>query len=201
MRPTSDTERLDRLGVRKWTGDLNDAELLRRASGEVDVVFHLAAVTAARDDAGYEMANVAGTRAIVEAIAGTERQPARLVYVSSYTACGPAPVDGVRSIEQAPAPLTAYGRTKLRGEEIVRSLAGRGVEVVVIRAPAVYGPGDRALLPYFRLIRWGIAPVPQRGENRLHLLYVEDLVEALHSNPQRLSPLPASTRNVSGLAW
>ena len=92
---------------------------------------------------------------------------------------GPAPLEGVRRTGETPAPLTAYGRTKLAGEEIVRSLAGRGVDVVVMRAPAVYGPGDRALLPYFRLIRWHVAPIPERGENRLHLIYVDDLARAL----------------------
>lgn len=178
-RPTSDTSNLDRFGVRRWTGDLRDEEVMRQACSGVDVVFHLAAVTAARDEAGYEAANVEGTRTVVEAIAAADPHPARLVYLSSYAACGPAPPRGVRGREETPAPLTAYGRTKLAGEAIVRSLAGRGVEVVVMRAPAVYGPGDRALLPYFRLIRWHLAPIPDGGENRLHLIYVEDLARAL----------------------
>src|SRR5690606_20874985 len=98
---------------------------------------------------------------------------------SSYAAAGPASAAAPRGNEETPAPLTAYGRTKLAGEEITRSLQGEGVEVVVVRAPAVYGPGDRALLPYFRLVRWGLAPVPNGGESRLHLIYVEDLARAL----------------------
>jgi nucleoside-diphosphate-sugar epimerase len=179
VRPTSDTRALEALGARLWQGDLGDREVLREACGEVDVVFHLAAVTAARDELGYEQANVAGTRTVVEALAEAEARPARLVYLSSYAACGPAPGSGVRGMEETPAPLTAYGRTKLAGEQVARSLAERGVEVVVMRAPAVYGPGDRALLPYFRLIRWGIAPVPQGGESRLHLIYAPDLARAL----------------------
>src|SRR5690606_2438693 len=179
VRPTSDTRRLEEVGAELWKGDLGDGEVLRRACAGVDTVFHLAAVTAARDDAGYEKANVEGTRSLIEAVSETDPRPRRLVYLSSYAACGPAPTGGIRALEETPAPLTAYGRTKLAGEVIVRSLGGRGVEVVVIRAPAVYGPGDRALLPYFRLIRWRLAPIPEGGENRLHLLYVEDLARAL----------------------
>lgn len=181
VRPTSDTRELDRYNVRRWTGDLRDSGLLREACAEVDVVFHLAAVTAARDEAGYEQANVGGTRALADAVATADPRPARVVYLSSYAACGPARPDGVRGPEETPAPLTAYGRTKLAGEAIVRSLAGRGVDVVVMRAPAVYGPGDRALLPYFRLIRWHLAPIPEGGENRLHLIYVEDLARAMRA--------------------
>jgi len=179
VRPTSDTTLLEEVGARLWRGDLGDRELLRIASGEVDVVFHLAAVTAARDESEYERGNVAGTRAVVEGIAAASPRPMRLVYLSSYAAAGPAPVDGTRENSETPAPLTAYGRTKLAGEEVTRSLQGEGVEVVVVRAPAVYGPGDRALLPYFRLVRWGIAPVPNGGESRLHLIYVDDLARAL----------------------
>src|SRR5690606_31873549 len=92
---------------------------------------------------------------------------------------GPAPAEGVRQSEETPAPLTAYGRTKLAAEVVVRRIEGSETSVVVIRAPAVYGPGDRALLPYFQLVRWGLAPVPEQGKNRLHLIYVADLARAL----------------------
>src|SRR5574337_59440 len=47
-----------------------------------------------------------------------------------------------------------------------------------LRPPAVYGPGDRALLPMLRLMLHGIAPIPGRKEARFSLLYVEDLAEA-----------------------
>lgn len=179
VRPTSDTSKLDRYDVRRWVGTLHDVELLRQACGEVDTVFHLAAVTAARDTAGYESANVEGTEALVQAIQGADHPPERLIYLSSYAACGPAPAEGVRQTEETPAPLTAYGRTKLAAEGVVRRLDGSETSVVVIRAPAVYGPGDRALLPYFQLVRWGLAPVPEQGKNRLHLIYVVDLARAL----------------------
>lgn len=179
VRSTSDTSGLEEYGVRLWRGDLGDREVLKAASGEVDVVFHLAAVTAAREDAEYERINVVGTRVVAEAMAAAEPRPRRLVYLSSYAAAGPAEAGGVRGNSETPAPLTAYGRTKLGGEEVARSLQGEGVEVVVVRAPAVYGPGDRALLPYFRLVRWGVAPVPGGGETELHLIYVDDLARAL----------------------
>lgn len=179
VRPTSDRRRLEAHDVRFWTGDLGDAELLRQACGSVDVVFHLAAVTAARDEAGYQRANVEGTSVLAGAIAAADPRPRRVVYLSSYAACGPAAPGGVFRHEDPPAPLTAYGRTKLAAETVVEGLEGLGVEVVVIRAPAVYGPGDPALLPYFRLIRGGLAPLPGRGDSRLHLIFAPDLAAAL----------------------
>lgn len=179
VRPTSDTSGVERHGVERIPGSLDDVEALRRGMEGVEVVFHLAAVTAAPDEAGYFRANAEGTRRVVEALRGAEPRPRRLVYLSSYAACGPARGDGPRRADEPPEPLTAYGRSKLAGEEPVRELAEEGVEVVILRAPPVYGPGDRALLPYFRLVKLGVAPAPSGPERRVHMLYVDDLVRAL----------------------
>lgn len=179
VRPTSDTGHLRRLGVELETGDLADGEAIRRASGGVEVVYHLAAETFARSAEAFERTNAAGTRRVAEGVAAAEPRPRRLVYLSSYAACGPSLPDRPRSVEDPPAPLTAYGRTKLAGEAVARELEGRGVEVVVVRAPTVYGPRDRALLSYFRMVRWGLAPSPRGGAERLHVIFAPDLARAL----------------------
>jgi nucleoside-diphosphate-sugar epimerase len=179
VRPTSDTAQLRGLGAELVAGDLSDREAMRGAAGGVEVVFHLAAVTGLRGDRDFDRANVEGTRNLVEAVREADPRPRRLVYLSSYAACGPSGPGRARTLDEPPAPLTAYGRTKLAGEEIVRELEGEGVEVVVLRAPVVYGPGDHALLPYFRLVRLGLAPAPSGGERQLHLIYVGDLARAL----------------------
>lgn len=178
-RSSSDTRRLEELGVELHRGDLGDRDALRRAASGVEVVYHLAAANFAPDEAAYTRANVLGTRNVAEAVAAAEPPPRRLVYLSSYAAGGPAPDGRTRSLADAAAPLTAYGRTKLAAEAEVRPLAGRGVEVVIIRAPAVYGPADRALLSYFRMVRWGVAPSPKGGAERLHVVYAPDLARAL----------------------
>src|SRR5947208_16694179 len=54
-----------------------------------------------------------------------------------------------------------------------------GFAWTVLRPPAVYGPGDRALLPLFRLMGHGIAPLLGRNDARFSLLYVEDVAEAV----------------------
>jgi nucleoside-diphosphate-sugar epimerase len=145
----------------------------------VDTVFHLGAVTAARSEHEYELANATGTRAMVDAMISAESLPRRLVYLSSYAAGGPSGENGARACHAEPAPLTAYGRTKLAGEYAAREAEDRGIGVVVIRAPVVYGPGDRALLPYFRLVRWGLALAPGGEDRMLHLVYAPDLALAI----------------------
>ncbi|HET6765007.1 MAG TPA: NAD-dependent epimerase/dehydratase family protein, partial [Longimicrobiaceae bacterium] len=60
-RPGSDTALLRQLGVELVPGDLGDAAALARGVDGAEVVFHLAAATVARDEAGYHRANAVGT--------------------------------------------------------------------------------------------------------------------------------------------
>ena len=179
VRPTSQVERLRELGVDLHPGDLGDREAIRRASEGVDIVYHLAAVTGLRAEKDFDRANVEGTQNLLSAVRSAEPRPQRVVYLSSYAACGPSEPGKPRTADETPEPLTAYGRTKLAGEEIVRALEADGVQVSILRAPPVFGPGDHALLPYFRLVRMGIAPAPAGAELQTHLIYVEDLARAL----------------------
>lgn len=194
VRPTSDTRVLERLGAERVVGDLGDREAIRRASAGMDVVYHLAAVTWALDEGGFVRANVEGTRNVAEGLLEAGPRPQRVVYLSSYAACGPATPERPRRLADPPEPLTAYGRTKLEGERIVRSLEQQGVQVVVLRAPTVYGPGDRALLTYFQLTRWGLAPLPAgAAQRRIQMLYAPDLARAL----ERAAQAPPGTYAVS----
>jgi nucleoside-diphosphate-sugar epimerase len=57
----------------------------------------------------------------------------------------------------------------------------------VVRAPAVYGPGDRETLAYFRAVARGLAPQPAIAGARLSLIHVVDLAEALALTVERVS--------------
>ncbi|HEX2094579.1 MAG TPA: NAD-dependent epimerase/dehydratase family protein [Longimicrobiaceae bacterium] len=178
VRRTSEVAHLERHGVERVVGSLADPDSIACGAEGVEVVFHLAAVTAAPGETQYLQANAVGTGAVVEGILRTSVRPRRMVYLSSYAACGPSPDGRPRTVEETPHPLTGYGRSKLEGERRLRALEGTGVDAVVVRAPAVYGPRDRALLTYFRLVKRGIAPSPA-GERHLHLIYAPDLARAL----------------------
>ena len=69
---------------------------------------------------------------------------------------GPSLGDRPRTEADPDAPVSAYGAEQARGEARLRdSRPERGLELVIVRPPAVYGPRDRAFLELFRLVARG----------------------------------------------
>ena len=159
-------------------GDIHDRGALRALVSGCELVYHLAALTRAATEARLFSVNVGGTSAIVDAIG--EAAPARphLILMSSQAAVGPSPLAAPLD-EHAPAkPISRYGRSKRAGERVAAAAARRGIPVTIIRPPSVYGPGERDILTYFRLVSRGVIPVMRR-EPRVSLVYVGNLVDAL----------------------
>jgi nucleoside-diphosphate-sugar epimerase len=165
---------LERQGVRLVVGDLHDDRALREACEGQAVVQHVAGVIAARDEAAYMRAIQQGTANLLAAAAAAG--VGRFVLMSSGAAAGPSRPGHPRTADETPAPVTAYGRSKLAGENVVR---GGSIPWVILRPPTVYGPNDRDnLIKVFRLVRYGVAPVFGDGTQELSAVYAPDLAEA-----------------------
>jgi dihydroflavonol-4-reductase len=178
VRKESDAERLKAAGIEVVRGSLEDPAALSDATSGVAAVLHLAAATKARGPEEYHRANVAGTQAIVDATLNASPRPRQLIYLSSLAAVGP-PVGGVPvTRDQAPRPLTTYGRTKLAGEKVCEAAADR-LQVAILRAPAVYGPRDRDVFEFFRLANRGVVPLPTTATGRLQMIHARDLARSL----------------------
>ena len=173
-RSSRKAEALTSLGVRVIPGDLHDAAALESAAAGQDIIYHVAGVVAARDEAGFLRANLDGTRNILNA-AERSGNP-RFVLVSSLAAAGPSPRGAPLTGHETPHPVTAYGRSKLAAEQVVR---GSTLRWSVIRPPIVYGPRDREVLKIFRLARLRMAPVFGDGSQELSAVHASDLAEAL----------------------
>jgi nucleoside-diphosphate-sugar epimerase len=160
------------------TGDITDPGSLRSAVEGIDAVVHTAGLVKARSEAAFYHVNAAGTGNLLDAVEAENHGLKRFVYVSSLAAHGPSPDGRPRPVGASPNPITAYGRTKLAGEDIVRhsQFAGRAV---IIRPPVIYGPRDPALVPFFQLARYRIVPLLMGGSNRISIIYVEDAARAV----------------------
>jgi nucleoside-diphosphate-sugar epimerase len=134
----------------------------------------VAGVVAARSEAEFLWANRDGTGNLVAA-AERSGKP-RFVLVSSLAAGGPARRGSPLSGREPPNPVTAYGRSKLAAEQIVRN---SGLSWSIVRPPIVYGPRDREVLKIFRIARLGVAPVFGDGSQELSAVHAADLANAL----------------------
>ena len=169
-----------RLLVRRWTplpslagvdadlvlGDLSSEQALRQLVDGADAVVHAAGLIKAKADRDFLPVN-RDSAALLSALA----PDAHMVLLSSLAAREPQ--------------LSAYGASKRAGEAVV---ASRGGPWTIVRAPAVYGPGDRETLAYFRAVKSGIAPQPRLPAARLSLIHVADLAEALALTVERPPP-------------
>lgn len=166
---------LGELGARQVQGTLDSREALLEATRGQDVIFHVAGLVAARDENEFLKANRDGTAALVDAALATGGHP-RVVLVSSMAAGGPSEKGAPRAGHEPPAPVTAYGRSKLAGEEVLRRSP---LPWTIVRPPMVYGPRDTEVLKLFRLARTGFVPVFGDGSQELSAVYGPDLAEAL----------------------
>lgn len=163
LRPNSSKTRLGNLSVQQVEGSLEDPDSLRRLVSGADTVIHCAGAVRGASLTHFDWVNAQGVERLVQVAA--EQQPLpRFLLISSLAAREPD--------------LSPYATSKRRGEQLLTSAAGE-MKWTVLRPPAVYGPGDRELLPLFQWIRRGIAPLLGPANARFSLLYVEDLAEAV----------------------
>ncbi|MGZ3710541.1 MAG: NAD-dependent epimerase/dehydratase family protein [Bdellovibrionota bacterium] len=181
MRKTSSRSNLGGAQITPVEGDLRDPESLKYAVKDVDLIFHVAGVVAAKSREDFFAANATGTRNLVEAAKQNSGRLKRLVYVSSLAAAGPSRADRP-NFEVDPAnPVSDYGASKLGGEQEV--LAAKDIlPVAVVRPPAVYGPRDRGVFTFFQFIQRGVLPLlgmENPDPRRYSFVHVEDLVQGM----------------------
>ena len=169
-----------RAGVEASRAAYGDAEALGRAVSGVAAIIHLAGVTKAVDEAGFAQGNVTPVENLLEAVKRHNPGLSRFLLVSSLAAIGPAASasPGVRESDK-PHPVSAYGRSKLLGEEAARRHAG-SVPLTIVRPPAVYGPGDRDILEVFAMMKKGYLLSAGSGKRqRFSMIHVDELIRGI----------------------
>ena len=174
----------DGVTVRRVQRPLPEAETYARDPiwRGVTHVFHLGGRTRAPLASDLAEANVQFTErlaqaAVAQAVIRDAPVP-HFVFVSSLAALGPASAFDVPVTEQqVPAPVEAYGRSKLEAEQRLRCIAD--LPLTIVRPSAVYGPRDRDFLTVFRQVRHAVQWRATPGWYGLSLAFVHDVVDAI----------------------
>ncbi|MDY0874289.1 NAD-dependent epimerase/dehydratase family protein [Dongia rigui] len=144
-------------------GDMGDRASLEQLVRGADAIVHCAGLTKALTPIEFFDVNEGGTVRLLEAAQKAAPQ-ARLVHISSLAAREPG--------------LSPYAASKRAGEDKLPALAGAR-DWVALRPPAVYGPGDVALLPLFKAAKLGLLAYPASPGSRASTLHVADLASAV----------------------
>lgn len=147
-----------RNGVEWVEGSLSDPASLAALFQGADAAIHVAGLTNTPNPAEFEVANVAGTEAVLTAV--REAKARRFIFVSSLSAREPK--------------LSLYGASKARAEALVEA---SGLDWTIVRPPGVYGPRDVDYLEMFRSAKFGFVPLPPRGASSV--IHVDDLARLL----------------------
>jgi nucleoside-diphosphate-sugar epimerase len=161
-RPASSSFPTPTNSVRWQAGDLADQESLRAFVAGADAVVHCAGAVRGTTLQQFKQINTEGVARLLQVV--TEQMVSRFLLISSLAARVPS--------------LSAYASSKKLGEDVLREYHDR-ISWDILRPPAVYGPGDREMLPLLQLIKRGIVPIIGAKEGRFSLLYVDDLAAAV----------------------
>jgi nucleoside-diphosphate-sugar epimerase len=112
-----------------------------------------------------------------------------IVFTSSISVYGPS--EDIKTEDSIPAPVSAYGYSKLLAERVHEDWLHRNEarKLTVVRPAVVFGPGeDGNFTRLAKLLRKGFFVYPGRKDTVKACIYVEDLLEAIafaHRRPER----------------
>ncbi|TYB70095.1 NAD-dependent epimerase/dehydratase family protein [Nonomuraea sp. PA05] len=177
-------------------GDVRDLPLMTEVMTGADAVVHCAGALPSYPAEQIHDLIVTGTGTVLEAgrLAGVER----LVHISSTAVYGlpelvPTPEDHPR------APVDPYTRAKAAAEELAEKYRANGMCVPVLRPKTFLGPGRMGL--FAMLFEWAEEgrnfPVLGKGDKRIQMFAIEDLVDAVTLVLDAPAPVADDTYNLA----
>ncbi len=182
IRETSDVSPFkDFENIEYFIGDVADLESIKKATENIDVMFHLAAYVAiwAKDKSIYEETNVKAVENIAKIAL---EKNIRLLYVSSFSAIGPTPEEPIdESYEKTDHFCLEYERSKYKAKKVIREYFENGLNGVIFYPAIVYGPGDFNIFGemLYDIVRGKFLGCPGKGDSIACFSYVYDVVDAM----------------------
>jgi nucleoside-diphosphate-sugar epimerase len=172
------TQELRDWGAEVVIGTVTDRSVVSRSLNGVDIVHHVAAAFRELNTAEsyYNEVNVGGTRIVLEE--AYRQKVKKFIYCSTCGVHGN--VDNPPGGEDAPIqPADYYQQSKYDGEPIVQEYCEKGMETVILRPAAIYGPGDpERFFLIFKRVATGSFPMFGNGKTYYHPVYIDNLVDA-----------------------
>ncbi|HOV92027.1 MAG TPA: NAD-dependent epimerase/dehydratase family protein [Candidatus Kapabacteria bacterium] len=179
IRKTSSLQWLINKPIQLVEASLNDKSQLLEIVKDVDYVYNVAGVIAAKSYEDFLKANKDGAKNLIESVYEVNPNIKRFIHISSQAAAGPATSldKPVKESDQC-HPITSYGKSKKESEDVVLSFKDK-LPVTIVRPPSVYGPRDPAIRDIFRIGKMGLGPLMGFNDKYVSLIHCDDLVRGI----------------------
>lgn len=143
----------------------------------VDYVYHLAGLTKAKKNKDFYKVNYEGTVKLINAIK-KQKKPMKGFFLLSTLAVNGDMNAGKIAVEDPISPESHYAKSKWMAEQEVLKYKD-SMNIVIIRPTVVYGPRDKELFSYFKLVKKSrLAPIFNKN-GTYSFLYITDLINML----------------------
>lgn len=159
-------------------------ETLYPAVVNQNVIIHCAGVTKVKKRSDFFRYNTELTENLINASKTVNPELKLFIYFSSLSAVGPTQLNQPLSETQPAKPISWYGKSKLQAEEILRQ---SGLYFTIVRPSVVYGPKDKDVFIYFKLLNHHLAPVIGNGKQQVSVIHVDDVASAVMRILDRLT--------------
>lgn len=166
-----------------FKGDLQNTEMIGNAMKSCDVVFHMAAYANiwSKDKTLAFRTNVQGTKNILEA--ALKNRIKKIVFTSSAATLSPSKEKEVVD-EAFPLPetyLTDYEITKREAEQLCINYCKKGLDVVIVKPPRVFGPGllsksNSVTIMIKNYVKGTWRIIPGDGNQIGSYVYIDDII-------------------------
>lgn len=165
-------------GADIFIGDLTNKKSLCNIPTQVDYVFHLAVIRHSFYKERIYKTNIEGTKNLLEFLSEHNVKLKKFTYIGSLQASG---FSNKLTLEQEGGPenpVSYYNQTKLIAEKLLMNFRPR-LPYIILRAPLVYGPGQRRYQLYYNFLKLGIMPDIDLGSRFISICYISDFVNAM----------------------
>lgn len=155
---------------------LQQFNVLKEKHGNLTYFIHNAGVTVSLDNDEYFRINVGLAKTIATALNESLWLPRgnKLINVSSMAAQGPFGIG---------KPVSNYGRSKLEAEKVIET---SGYPYLMFRPTGIYGAGDVAFLPLFKLAARGLYPLTS-DKQKMSMIHASDLAKIIVKEADKAS--------------
>lgn len=178
VRRSSDIKHLSSYNISYAYPDFSDMQSLEKdfKENQYDFIIHAAGTTKARNQEEYDLVNAKYTTTLAAAAVKSGTGLKKMVFISSLAAIGPLmQTKEIINEFTPPAPVTAYGKSKLLAEEQLKMLS---LPLIILRPTAVYGSRDKDIFIILKTFSRGVEPYIGKKEQQLSFVYVKDLAKA-----------------------